>query len=107
MTLDSIRNSCDVFETILETVFFVSPRLKLVSSVLPPRAPVMVTLIRDQFFAVFFTNFLDLFRRLFLSPRRISCSGTAGSCNGDPHARERFRNETNAIYCSFSTQPAV
>ena len=41
-----------------------------------------------------------------LTCSRLSCSGTA-LCNGDPHATKRFRNETNAIYCSFSLQPAV
>ena len=29
------------------------------------------------------------------------------SCNGERHATKRFRNETNAIYYSFSFQPAV
>ena len=42
-----------------------------------------------------------------LTCSRLPCSGSPLVCNGDPHATKRFRNETNAIYCSFSLQPAV
>ena len=42
-----------------------------------------------------------------LTCSRLPCSGSPLVCNGDPHATKRFRNETNAIYCSFSLQPAL
>ena len=46
--------------------------------------------------------------QLFCVTSLVAVSGVlAPRCNGDPHATKRFRNETNAIYCSFSTQPAV